>query len=235
MPSAIPADLAQWRKSMRAELIARRRAVPLPVRRDWELSISLQLLRCLPLREGMTIGFCWPYQGEYDARPLLRQLRGRGLRCALPVVVQRAQPLIFRHWEPGVEMKKGPLGISYPASSRQVDPDILLIPLVGFGRAGDRLGYGGGYFDRTLASYAQRPLCIGIGFEILRIESTYPQPHDVPMDAIVTEKALRMPELGTPQEVGAPELRQHLANILQDRAELARATAHTIPAPTPPL
>jgi 5-formyltetrahydrofolate cyclo-ligase len=226
--AAVPANLVQWRKSMRAELIARREAAPLPTRRDWSLAISLMLLHALPVQQGSVIGYCWPYRGEYDPRPLLRRMRERGIQCALPVVRQRGEALIFRAWTPGVQMAQGPLGIAYPVQTAQVDPDVLLIPLVGFGRAGDRLGYGGGYFDRTLASFARRPLCVGVGFELARMESTYPQAHDIPMDAIVTELAMHRVVSGTLEQVSAAQLREHLNRLAQERAGRARNQAHTI-------
>jgi 5-formyltetrahydrofolate cyclo-ligase len=125
-------------------------------------------------------------------------------------------------------MGKGPLGIAYPTQTEQLDPDVLLIPLVGFGRAGDRLGYGGGYFDRTLAGYARRPLCIGVGFELARIESTFPQAHDILMDAIVTEVSMRWVDSGNLVEVSAARLRAHLTELAGVRASRARNQAHTI-------
>jgi 5-formyltetrahydrofolate cyclo-ligase len=221
-------DLTQWREGMRAQLLERREAVPTATRRDWSLAISLMLLHALPLRAGAVVGYCWPYRGEYDARPLLRRLREQGVRCALPVVHKRDEALIFRYWAPGVPMGKGPLGIAYPTQTEQLDPDVLLIPLVGFGRAGDRLGYGGGYFDRTLAGYARRPLCIGVGFELARIESTFPQAHDILMDAIVTEVSMRWVDSGNLVEVSAARLRAHLTELAGVRASRARNQAHTI-------
>jgi len=83
---ALPADLARWRKLMRAELIARRQALLPEQREAWTVSIGLFLMRSLPLRPGQTLGFCWPHQGEVDLRPLLPALMARGVRCALPVV-----------------------------------------------------------------------------------------------------------------------------------------------------
>lgn len=228
--TAVPPDLAQWRKGMRTELIARREAAAPELRREWSLAISLLLLHALPLQPGTVLGFCWPYRGEYDARPLLRSLREQGVRCALPLVRERGAALVFRYWAPGVAMGKGPLGIAYPLHSEQLVPELLLVPLVGFGRAGDRLGYGGGYFDRTLASWTPRPLSVGVGFELARLESTFPQPHDVPMDAIVTEKGLRRVESGALQEVSAAQLREHLGQLARARASLARSQAHTLSA-----
>ena len=215
-------SIALWRKGIRAELIARREAVPKDTRRDWSLAISLMLLHALPVAKGTIVGFCWPHRAEFDARPLLERLRESGARCALPEVRRADGTLIFRHWEPGVAMQEGPMGIPYPAGSEQVHPDLLLVPLVGFGRAGDRLGYGGGYFDRTLAACTPRPLCVGVGFELARIETTFPQPHDIPMDAIVTEMGMRKAEGGALEEVSAARLREHLIRIAAQRAPARR-------------
>lgn len=226
---AVPPNLAAWRKGMRAELIARRMAAPAAARREWSLAISLMLMQALPLRPGSVVGFCWPLKAEYDARPLMRLLRQRGARSALPVVMQRDEALVFRHWAPGVAMKIGTMGIAYPEGTEQVTPQILLIPLVGFGRAGDRLGYGGGYFDRTLASMEPRPLCIGVGFELSRMETSFPQPHDVPLDAIATEAGLRWRAHNALEDVTPRGLRDRLQELAQNRADFARMTAHTVP------
>lgn len=228
MSAGMPGNLDQWRNTMRAELIARRQAVPEATRRDWDLAISLTLLHALPLAGATVIGFCWPYKAEYDARHLLRQLRPRGVRCALPEVRGRNEPLLFRYWEPGVPMKSGPLGIAYPDQTEVLDPQILLIPVVGFGRAGDRLGYGAGYFDRTLAAYARRPLSIGVGYELARLDTIFPQPYDVLLDAIVTEVAARRNVDGRLQEGSAAQLRAHLESLQAERARQARQGAHRL-------
>jgi 5-formyltetrahydrofolate cyclo-ligase len=229
MSGTQPPDLARWRKSLRQELIARREAVAPAQRRDWGLSISLQLLRAVPWKAGGIVGFCWPYRGEYDARHLLRSLRNRGTRSALPVIDPASKSMRFQLWSPGTPMEKGPMGIPYPVGSPVVDPDILLVPLVGFGRSGDRLGYGGGYFDRTLAVLEPRPLAIGVGFELCQIDSSFPQPHDILLDAIVTEAALRWQDSGKLEAVGARTLRERLEDLAQVRHETSRLTAHTVP------
>lgn len=187
-------EVRAWRKAERAALIARRLAAPREERTRRDAAVTARLLRLLPelaARGGAapTLGFYWPFKGEYDARPLARALHGQGMRLALPVVVERARPLLFRAWRPGARMTPGVWNIPVPAEGEPVVPDILLAPLVGFDRQGYRLGYGGGYYDRTLAAAApaQRPMAIGVGFEASRLETIHPQPHDVPMDVIVTE------------------------------------------------
>jgi len=129
-------------------------------------------------------------RGEYDARALADTLRGRGAVTALPVVVALGQPLVFREWYPGVALVSGPLGIPYPASSDPVVPTLVLVPLSGWDEAGHRLGYGGGFFDRTLASLPKRPIAIGLGYELGRMPTIRPQAWDIPMDWIVTERGV---------------------------------------------
>jgi 5-formyltetrahydrofolate cyclo-ligase len=109
------------------------------------------LATCPPPPGAVVSGF-WPMGPEIDIRPLLLSLLGRGHVIALPVTPKRGQPLRFRRWRWGEPLARGPLGTRQPASGEEVRPDWLLVPLLTFDRAGRRLGYGGGYYDRTLAS-----------------------------------------------------------------------------------
>ena len=108
--------------------------------------------------------------------------------AALPVVVAKSEPVEFWRWQPGAAMQRGFWNIPIPAERHAVTPDALLIPLVGYDSAGFRLGYGGGYYDRTLAALAPRPFCIGAGYDSAELATIHPQPHDIPMDLIVTER-----------------------------------------------
>jgi len=115
-------------------------------------------------------------------------LDAAGARLALPVVENREAPLVFRAWAPETVMVCGRWNILVPAAnSPRVVPDIMLAPLVGWDSEGYRLGYGGGHFDRTLAATIPRPLVIGVGLHSARVATIFPQPHDIAMDAIVTE------------------------------------------------
>ncbi len=180
-------DVQQWRDARRAELLAARIAVPDLQRRQWNQAITRQLATCFPVLQGMVIGGYWPFRGEFDPRFLMHELRKGGARFALPVVVSKSAPLQFREWWPGAPTVKAVLGLPVPAGTELLVPQALLIPPVGFDERGYRLGYGGGYFDRTLAAMRPQPLKIGVGFELSRMPTIRPQAHDVAMDFIVTE------------------------------------------------
>jgi len=177
----------QWRKETRATLIERRMQISAQDRADWSAGTSQRLRPELDRASGKLIGFYWPFRGEYDARPVLAALREQGAHLALPVVVEKARPLEFREWWPGIAMPRGVWNIPIPAEGEAVFPDVLIAPLVGFDSSGYRLGYGGGFYDRTIAALPSKPSVIGVGFELSRLETIYPQAHDVPMDVIVTE------------------------------------------------
>jgi 5-formyltetrahydrofolate cyclo-ligase len=183
-------DIRRWRKERRAALIERRVAAR-EARSGWNETIQDKLARRLPELRRMLIGFYWPFKGEFDARPLVRSLREQGARLALPVVIEKGAPLVFREWWPGKKLTPGVWNIPVPAEGEPVTPNALLVPLVGFDEKGYRLGYGGGFYDRTLAAITAatgaKPLAVGVGFELSRLETIYPQPHDVPMDLVVTE------------------------------------------------
>jgi len=191
------AEIRSWRKAERARLIAERMAFRGEARARHNAAITGALQKLLS--PDMIIGFYWPIRGEYDARKLVTSLLDRGARAAMPVVIQKGAPLVFRAWHPGVPMENGFWDIPVPANDDRVIPTTLLVPLVGFDEMGYRLGYGGGYYDRTLASFPARPLAIGVGYEFAHLETIYPQPHDIPMSAIVTEsRVIRGAAAGTP-------------------------------------
>jgi len=138
-----------------------------------------------------TVGLYWPIRGEPDLRPLMSSLLERGFTCALPVVVEKNSPVEFHRYAAGTRLTRQSVwGIPVPADRNPVRPDVLLIPLVGWDPGCYRLGYGGGYYDRTLASLSPRPFAIGVGYELGRLETIHPQPHDIPMDVIATEERL---------------------------------------------
>lgn len=179
--------LKAWRKAERMRLLAARESINAAAIDAMRAAIDANLERAFPrLAEGV-VAFCWPIRNEYDARHLAKALRERGALTALPVVVAPRTPLVFREWHPGVRLAEGALGIPYPAESRELTPDTVLLPMNGWDAQGYRLGYGGGFFDRTLAALATRPLVIGISYEMARMETIHPQSWDIAMDWVVTE------------------------------------------------
>ena len=185
-----PDDIKQWRKSARAELLAKRAAIPEQVRQQNNATLTTLLVAGFPMLQRMAIGFYWPFLGEFDPRFAIRRFREGGAVAALPVVIEKRAPLQFREWWPGVATSKGVFDLPVPEGTRVVVPQALLIPPVGFDARGYRLGYGGGYFDRTLAEMTPQPLKIGVAFEISRLESIHPQAYDIPLDFFVTERCI---------------------------------------------
>ncbi|HTJ65261.1 MAG TPA: 5-formyltetrahydrofolate cyclo-ligase [Alphaproteobacteria bacterium] len=184
--------VAAARKGERARLLAARGAVDAETHARWSSAISVALRSLLIPFTGRVFGFYWPHRGEYDPVGIATDVIASGGACALPVVVARKQPLVFRVWHPDAAMIPGAYsyGIPHPAEGETVIPDVVLVPLVGFDRLGYRLGYGGGYFDRTLAAITPRPRTIGVGFELGRLATIDPQPHDIALDVIVTEAGI---------------------------------------------
>ncbi len=191
-----PAELPAWRKSERARLLRERQALGEDLLAEWRVRIDSHIQRAFPDLVHGIVAFCWPYKNEYDARHLVAALRRRGATTALPVVVAPKAPLIFREWHPGVKLAEGPLGIPYPEASPEVRPDHVLLPMLGWDAQGYRLGYGGGFFDRTLAVSEKRPRVIGVSYEPAYLQTIYPQPYDIPADFVVTERGVyqREPE-----------------------------------------
>ena len=136
---------------------------------------------------GLTISAWWPIKAELNLRNWMAGLAARGAQAALPLVVTQGAPLIFRPWTSQTRMERGVWSIPVPAEGPEVTPDITLAPVVGWDAVGFRLGYGGGYFDRTLAALSPRPFAIGVGLDAARLPTIFPQPHDIPMQVIVTE------------------------------------------------
>jgi 5-formyltetrahydrofolate cyclo-ligase len=185
-----PDQLKAWRKSERQRLIAARAALDHQTLTAYRIKLDAHIERAFPGLASARLAFCWPIKGEYDARHVVKALRERGALTALPVVVAPRQPLKFREWHPGVELAVGPLDIPYPARSPEVVPDAVLLPMNGWDAAGYRLGYGAGFFDRTLASLQKKPVVIGVTYEMAKMATIHPQSWDIPVDWVVTERGV---------------------------------------------
>ncbi|MDX0453273.1 5-formyltetrahydrofolate cyclo-ligase [Sinorhizobium medicae] len=180
-------DVRRWRKSERARLIAERLAMAPDHRAMCEAQIVNRMLAEIGDMRGLVVSLYWPFRGEPDLRPLMRQISDQGGECALPVVVQKEQPLEFHLWRPGDKLTRGIWNIPVPATPHSCTPDIVIAPVVGFDASCYRLGYGGGYYDRTLAGMTAKRRVMGVGFAQARIRTIYPQNHDVRMDVVVTD------------------------------------------------
>lgn len=183
-----------WRKTQRERLVADRLALDGATLLAMRNKIDSHLEHTFPGLAQATLAICWPFMNEYDPRHLARRLRAQGARTALPVVIAPRQPLIFRVWTPGDVLAKGVYEIPYPPTGEAVVPDVALVPMNGFDAGGYRLGYGGGFFDRTLAALRAgspgRPVAIGVTFELARMPTIYPQAYDIPMDYVATERGV---------------------------------------------
>jgi 5-formyltetrahydrofolate cyclo-ligase len=184
------ASLKAWRKTQRERLIAARERVTPETLEEWRHRIDRSLELSFPGLAGAKLAFCWPIKGEYDARHLAKTLRDRGTLTALPVVVAPKTPLIFREWHPGIPLATGALDIPYPADSAEITPDVVLLPMNGWDQQGYRLGYGAGFFDRTLAAMKKRPVVVGVTYEIAKMDTIHPQSWDIPADYVVTERGV---------------------------------------------
>ena len=175
------------RRAQREELLARRMALPPSERRAKGVDITRLLLQTFAIGSGQVVGLYWPFKGEFDPRHAARAWRANGARTALPVVVAKHAPLEFREWWPGVATRPGVFDLPVPIGTAVVRPDVLLMPPVGFDARGYRLGYGGGFYDRTLAALSPKPFTVGLGFTNGFVDDFDPEPHDEPLDAILNE------------------------------------------------
>jgi len=184
------ADSLIPRAALRREKLAARMALDEASHAALSARIESHLAALLAPLPPQTLAFCAPVRGEFDARPLASLLLERGWQAAMPVVIESDAPMRFRRWTPACTMGVDRHGIPIPQDGPDVVPDIVLLPLLAFDAQGFRLGYGGGYFDRTLAALVPRPLAIGIGFELGRVADIRPQTHDIPLAAVVTEAGI---------------------------------------------
>ena len=218
MPAGSPEDWKTWRKQERARLLTARLAISDGDHARWSSAITASLIQGFPQLCAMTVGLYWPFQREFDPRHAMLHFRKSGARAALPVVTGKGVPLTFRQWWPGVAMTRGVFDLPMPDGTEVVQPQALLMPPVGFDSAGFRLGYGGGYFDRTLAAMAPQPLKIGLAFELSRMSTIHPQPFDIPMDFVITEAGIHAVTDGKLCPLAnAAECTAHLAGIICER------------------
>lgn len=186
-PDARQKDVAD-KAALRAALIAQRRGVGKQEKMAWDGAIAEQVLTWCIANKVQSLGIYWPMRGEPDLRPLYIELASRNVRLALPVVIGQQSPLVFAAWAPNDPMVRDAMGAAIPARIDEISRlDAVLIPCVGFNAQRCRLGYGGGFYDRTLAQ-SPRPLALGIAYACLEAQFSAEE-HDVALDVIITECA----------------------------------------------
>lgn len=184
------------KKSLRSALIEKRLQMPnkLQLSEDLQQVMRFWLLS----RKDTVIGAYWPIKGEFDPLPALHRWKEDGelldrpepRRIGLPVVDKEHKTLKFHAWYPGCQMEEDAYGIPKPKDTEILVPTLLFVPCVGYTQTGYRLGYGGGFYDRTLATLEPKPFTVGLGFSNGLIDHFEPESFDMPLDAILNEQGL---------------------------------------------
>ena len=180
-----PLERVPARKLQREALLTLRVAQPPAAEARVAAGVAEWLARAAPV----CVGFYWPVRGEPDLRPVLAAWLAADPQRAAALPVIEGERMRFHAWTPATLMGRGAYGIAVPHDTPQVQPAALLVPCVGFDAAGYRLGYGGGWYDRTLAALDPRPRTLGVAYEACRLASIAPEPHDVALDAVLTDGA----------------------------------------------
>ncbi|CAG7595639.1 5-formyltetrahydrofolate cyclo-ligase [Candidatus Vallotia tarda] len=193
LPSQENTTPSSEKKELRTRLLVKRMHFSRTPQRTWaDIELAARLANILWWYSPCCVGLFWPVFAEFDVRAVVsRWLRGNATRrAALPVIVAQHAPMVYHAWTPSSPMKEGRHQIPVPAHEDSIVPDLLMVPCIGYDVSRYRLGYGGGYFDRTLAAwpnYAGSPVTVGIAYECLRISSLPHQAHDLPLDIIATD------------------------------------------------
>ncbi|WP_377291121.1 5-formyltetrahydrofolate cyclo-ligase [Rhizobium sp. SG2393] len=183
------------KKAIRAERLALRDAMGAEARANASAAMLAQGGEAIAFPPGQVVAGFWPIRSEADIRPLMARLGARGARLCLPVVLDR-ETIVFREFAEGAPVVSTGFGTTGPGPEAAVlDPDLLLVPLSAFDAAGNRIGYGAGHYDRAidrLRGMGRRPRLIGIAFDCQEVASVPAEPHDVALDAVLTESGLRV-------------------------------------------
>ena len=182
----------QSKAELRAASLARRDALSTAAREAAARAIAAHALP-VEMPPGICVAGFSAIRSEIDVTPLMQALALKGATLALPVLAGESLPLIFRHWTQDTQLVRGPYGIFEPSSeAEEAEPDIVLVPLAAFDRTGHRIGYGGGYYDRTLELLRQskKITAIGVGFSVQEIAQVPSSGHDARLDLMLTEKEI---------------------------------------------
>lgn len=161
-------------------------------RADAAVAAARNFFNAIALQAGDVVAAYWRIRDELDCQPILVKLMDSNQKVVLPVVMGPEEPLDLRVWEQGASLYESGFGTLAPSElAPRAEPDIVIMPLLGFDNRGTRLGYGGGYYDRTLACMSKKPLLVGLAFAAQELDRIPREPHDVPLDVIVTEAGVR--------------------------------------------
>jgi 5-formyltetrahydrofolate cyclo-ligase len=178
------------KRDLRREAAERRRAA-VQASPEAGFAVRDRFLAALSPATGIAVSAYWPLDDEFDPRPLFLELHRRGHPIGLPVILGRGQPLMFRRWAPDVALVRGSFRVmTPPAESPEVIPQLLLVPLLAFDRAGYRLGYGGGFYDRTIAKLRAggTVLAVGVALAAQEVAAVPRDETDEPLDWVVTDR-----------------------------------------------
>lgn len=184
-----PRDKAVLRKQLQAERMS------MSDRHQRSVHLQEVLMVWLLTRRERTIGAFWSIKGEFDALPALYRWSESdpSRRIGLPVIDKKTRQLRFHVWYPGCPMEEDAYGIPKPKDTELIVPTLLFVPCVGYAPGGYRLGYGGGFYDRTLASLQPKPFTVGLGFTSGYVDDFEPEAHDLPLDAILNDNGCIWP------------------------------------------
>lgn len=184
-------DIERAKAALRIKAHDLRAAMSHFAREEASKAACLHFFEGVPLAEGEVVAAYWPIRDEMDCQPILVRLMDSGQPVCLPVVIGDGAPLELRLWEDGAPLYPAGFGTLAPEDlAPKAEPDVILIPLLGFDDRGTRLGYGGGYYDRTLAQLAKRPRLVGLAFAAQQVDHIPRDAHDIPLDVVVTENGV---------------------------------------------
>lgn len=178
--------------ALRSKAHATRAGILNSLRGDAAKAVAGHFFEAVKLEPRQIVAGYWRIKDEMDCQPILVRLMDSFQPVCLPVVLGDDQPLELRLWEQGAPLYEAGFGTLAPSElAPKVEPDLILMPLLGFDRKGTRLGYGGGYYDRTLERLSKRPRLVGVAFDAQELDEIPREPHDVPLDMVVTESGAR--------------------------------------------
>lgn len=184
--------IEEAKAALRSQAHAIRAAIPQADRADAAAAVAAAFFKDVAPAASDVVAAYWRIRDELDCQPILVRLMDNNHTVILPVVLGAEEPLDLRVWEQGEALYEAGFGTLAPSEQApRAEPDLVIMPLLGFDKNGTRLGYGGGYYDRTLANLSKKPRLIGLAFAAQELDEIPREAHDVPLDAVITENGIR--------------------------------------------